>query len=148
MSRPRRKGCCFLNGKLVGSTDNSFPPEKKSLGKNILSLVNNIPNQPPIDVLVQGLRVSQSVRYTKDFTPPGRHTPDKDTQVLYHFDEGQGTTLTDSSGNNLHGKIINAKWGKAQAVGSTSGKLFMHDPAFPQWVKDVQALPPRSNSKP
>jgi len=23
---------------------------------------------------------------------------------------------------------------------ASTGKLFMHDPAFPQWVKDVQAI--------
>ncbi len=24
---------------------------------------------------------------------------------------------------------------------AASSKLFMHDPAFPQWMKDVQAMP-------
>lgn len=30
---------------------------------------------------------------------------------------------------------------KSGAPPASSGKLFMHDPAFPQWLKDVQSLP-------
>lgn len=33
--------------------------------------------------------------------------------------------------------------GLAPAKGLGSGKLFMHDPAFPQWIKDVHAMPVR-----
>jgi hypothetical protein len=40
-----------------------------------------------------------------------------DTLALYHFDEGQGDVLTDSSGNNHPGKIVNAKWVSAAAAG-------------------------------
>jgi formylglycine-generating enzyme required for sulfatase activity len=64
----------------------------------------------PFAGLVDELRISRIARYTTDFTPPTRFQPDKDTLALYHFDEGQGDALTDSSGNNHHGKIMNAKW--------------------------------------
>ena len=30
--------------------------------------------------------------------------------VFYHFDEGAGDVLTDSSGHGYHAKIIGAKW--------------------------------------
>jgi len=63
--------------------------------------------------LMAGLRVSKSARYLKDFTPPLRFEKDGDTLALYHFDEGSGDKLTDSSGNNHHGKIIAATWVKA-----------------------------------
>ena len=67
---------------------------------------------------IDELRVSKSARYTADFTPAARHEPDKDTLALYHFDEGQGDALTDSSGNGHHGKIVNAKWVPSIAAGS------------------------------
>jgi hypothetical protein len=59
---------------------------------------------------IDELRVSNSARYTANFTPTARFEPDNDTLALYHFDEGQGDALTDSSGNGHHGKIVNAKW--------------------------------------
>ena len=44
------------------------------------------------------LRISKIARYTGSFSPPAApFTPDADTVGLYHFDEGQGTTLSDSS---------------------------------------------------
>jgi len=57
-------------------------------------------------------RISKSVRYATTFTPEPVFQNDPDTVALYHFDEGQGDVLTDSSGNNHHGKIIGAKWVK------------------------------------
>ena len=60
--------------------------------------------------LIDELRISKVARYIADFTPPSRFEPDKDTAALYHFDEGTGDVLTDSSGNDHHGKIVNAKW--------------------------------------
>ena len=59
------------------------------------------------------VRISKVARYDSDFTPNQRFEPDNDTIALYHFDEGQGTVLTDSSGNGHHGEIVGAKWVKA-----------------------------------
>ena len=58
------------------------------------------------------IRVSSGVRYRENFVPKDRFESDKDTIALYHFDEGQGNILKDSSGNGRHGKIIGAKWVK------------------------------------
>ena len=64
----------------------------------------------PLDGIVDEVRISKVARYTADFTPDLRFEPDVDTLALYHFDEGQGDVLKDSSGNNHHGKIFGAKW--------------------------------------
>ena len=55
--------------------------------------------------LIDEVRISKVARYDKDFTPAKRFEPDADTLALYHFDEGQGDVLKDSSGNGHHGKI-------------------------------------------
>ena len=60
--------------------------------------------------LIDEVRVSRVARYAKDFTPARRFEPDADTLALYHFDEGKGDVLKDSSGNGHHGKIVGARW--------------------------------------
>jgi tRNA A-37 threonylcarbamoyl transferase component Bud32 len=63
--------------------------------------------------VINEVRVSKTVRYDKDFTPPTRFDPDQNTTALYHFDEATGDVLHDASGNNHHGKIVGAKWVRA-----------------------------------
>ncbi|HLW66271.1 MAG TPA: family 16 glycoside hydrolase, partial [Gemmataceae bacterium] len=58
-------------------------------------------------------RVSSVERYQGNFTPKPRFEPDADTIALYHFDEGQGDTIKDASGHGHDGKILGAKWVKA-----------------------------------
>ena len=65
---------------------------------------------------VSGIRISQSARYDKNFVPQARFTTDADTLALYHCDEGAGDVLKDSSGNGHHGKIVGAKWVKADGT--------------------------------
>ena len=43
------------------------------------------------------VRISNVARYTEDFTPEERFEPDEHTLALYHFDEGEGNVLIDSS---------------------------------------------------
>jgi hypothetical protein len=61
------------------------------------------------------VRISRRARYQMNYTPASRLEPDTDTLALYHFDEGQGDVLNDSSGNNHHGKIVGAKWVRSEA---------------------------------
>jgi hypothetical protein len=68
------------------------------------------------------LRISTVLRYSDDFTPQGPFSPDADTAALYHFDEGAGTVLGDSSG---------AVGGPSDGVIAIGG-----DPAGPQWSDD------------
>src|SRR5262245_43500555 len=58
---------------------------------------------------IDEIRLSKIARYTANFTPERRFKGDANTLALYHFDEGAGDVLTDSSGNSYHGKIVNAK---------------------------------------
>ncbi len=67
------------------------------------------------------VRISKTVRYTNDFVPSERLPSDGDTLALYHFDEGQGDKLIDSSGNNHHGKIAGARWVRASASSDAAG---------------------------
>jgi hypothetical protein len=66
----------------------------------------DVPYQGDVDEI----RVSSVIRYRDSFTPKKRFEPDADTLALFHFDEGTGDVLTDSSGHNHHGKIEGAKW--------------------------------------
>ncbi len=60
-------------------------------------------------------RFSSSAKYTSDFTPVDELPLENDTIALYHFDEGDGTELRDSSGNRHHGKIVGATWVKPKS---------------------------------
>ena len=59
---------------------------------------------------IDEIRVSSIARYRDDFIPKDRFEADDHTLALYHFDEGFGKSLKDSSGNGHHGKIINTEW--------------------------------------
>lgn len=59
---------------------------------------------------VREVRISRIARYHRSFVPRERFESDDDTLALYHFDEGSGDQLTDSSGHGRHGKIVGAKW--------------------------------------
>lgn len=59
---------------------------------------------------IDALRVSRSLRYDREFTPPVHLKPDRDTLACYRFDEGEGTILRDCSGHGHHGKIVGAQW--------------------------------------
>ncbi len=59
---------------------------------------------------IDEVRISSVPRYDQDFAPEKRFEPDEQTVALYHFDEGDGITAKDSSGNKHHGKIQDARW--------------------------------------
>ena len=67
----------------------------------------------PFDGLIDEFRISKGARYDQSFIPAPRFEADSDTLSVYHFDEGTGDELKDSSGNNNHGKIVGAKWVRA-----------------------------------
>ncbi|MDA1165402.1 MAG: hypothetical protein O3B13_20070, partial [Planctomycetota bacterium] len=59
---------------------------------------------------IDELRISKTARYTSHFTPVQRHEADEHTLALYHFDEGSGDVLKDSSRNGHDGKVTGAQW--------------------------------------
>jgi serine/threonine protein kinase len=96
----------FVDGKLFQSKDWKLPVPVTSdfvIGERFVGVIDEV-------------RISKSARYQADFTPQARFEPDADTIALYHFDEGAGSMLKDSSGNNHHGKITGAKWIPAEGV--------------------------------
>ncbi len=98
---------CYVNGKLVRTTNDVKPTLD---AKRLLTIGGSL------NAVIREVRLSNTARYGKDFIPAKRHEPDADTLALYHFDEGQGDVLTDSSGNGHHGKIVGAKWVKADGT--------------------------------
>jgi len=61
--------------------------------------------------VIDELRISSTVRYAGSFTPATRHEPDEYTVALYHFDEGEGDVIRDSSSNGHHGTVMGgARW--------------------------------------
>ena len=101
----------YLDGELVAQHADAKPQFKPPATDPVIGSM--------LEGLVRELRISKTVRYTKSFTPAKRHDPDQDTLALYHFDEGDGTTLKDSSGNNLHGKIVGARWVNLNSAGTS-----------------------------
>ena len=85
------------------------------------------------------IRVSKTVRYTKNFAPQRRLESDADTLALYHCDEGEGDMLKDSSGNGHHGKIVGATWVYADGTPTVASAAF--PPLDPAWLKAVAAMP-------
>ncbi|TXT22124.1 MAG: Serine/threonine kinase family protein, partial [Planctomycetota bacterium] len=59
---------------------------------------------------IEQVRVSKGIRTALTTPPAGKLPRDSSTIALYHFAEGRGSVLKDSSGNNHHGKIVGAKW--------------------------------------
>ena len=98
----------YLDGKLVASKDD---PLKLASKQSETPLV--LEARGAVGVVVDELRISQGVVYDKEFAPPAKLTADKNTLALYHFDEGFGDVLKDSSGKGRDGKITGATWVKA-----------------------------------
>ncbi len=106
-----REGRLYIDGKLVSRLPRTGErkggeEEHAWLGAG---LHNGIPNYFFRGRLGE-VRVSKVARYEQDFTPAKRFDTDQNTLALYHFDEGSGDVLKDSSGHDHHGKIVGAKW--------------------------------------
>jgi hypothetical protein len=81
---------------------------------------------PSYSGLIDEVRLSDVLRYPTDgnFDPPREpFAPDASTRGLYHFDEGQGDLVTDSS--------------TAAGGPSTGVRNFGGAPAGPEWVADT-----------
>jgi hypothetical protein len=83
----------------------------------------------PIKGIIDEVRISDVVRYTKDFPlPKTEFEPDKNTRLLWHLNEGAGGEVKDASGNKNTGKVDGKpKWTKGPPLGAApvepGGKL-------------------------
>ena len=86
------------------------------------------PLYPSYSGWIDEVRISTVVRYTGPFTPPSApFVTDADTAALYHFDEGAGDVINDTSG---------------AAGGPSNGqRMFGGNPPGPEWVVSGAPLP-------
>ena len=107
----------YRDGRATGSGDSDpylvFGAEKHS-----------IPSQISYSGWMDEVRLSTVERYTTNFTPPtSPFVPDPQTAALYHFDEGSGSDVFDSSG---------------QPGGPSDGFInFGGTPVGPEWSSDT-----------
>lgn len=87
------------------------------------------------------VRVSRTARYVDNFVPESVLPGDDQTIALYHFDEGSGNVLHDSSGNGHDGQIVGAEWVKVADAG-TDGDITSviqlrraEQAAIPDWAQ-------------
>jgi len=100
----------YVNGKLVNSAETRHPYQPSKAFFVIGAQPHFGPYADFFHGLIDEVRISNVARYTEDFAPQLRFEPDEHTMALYHFDQGTGDALHDSSGNGHHGKIVGAKW--------------------------------------
>ncbi len=67
--------------------------------------LSSFAGDPQLNGNIDEFRISDTVRYTSDFTPAVPFTQDSHTIALYHFDDGSGQMAADSSGNNYTGEL-------------------------------------------
>lgn len=107
----------YVNGNLEASTLSPSGPE--NTGMTILQIGNDTSNQGFLGQIDE-VRLSNTLRYRDNFTPSTNpFARDFSTLALYHFDEGTGQTITDSSSNGYNGTL-----------GANSGS----NPDDPTWV--------------
>lgn len=110
----------YIDGKLARSTEVRAAGGELTPECLIGGLSANAPNTAPFVGAIDGVRITDGARYDKNFAPPIRFEKDDKTLALYNFGEGRGKVLNDSSGNNHHGRIVEAKWVVAE-TGSAPG---------------------------
>ena len=108
----------FVNGRLIDTRQVTGRFTGSALPMTIGASPSR--NERGIDVAFDGLidqvRISKTVRYQADFAVPAVFDVDAATLALFRFDEGQGETLTDSSGNNIQGQLRGARWVTGDAI--------------------------------
>jgi hypothetical protein len=108
----------YLDGHSIGSTTLSNTPSALGGGSGTTDDwlgKSEFASDPTFSGYMDEFRISDDARYTTNYTPPSSpFTPDANTNVLYHFDDGSGQTITDASGNGNNGVL-----GATTAVEST-----------------------------
>ncbi|MCA9120823.1 MAG: SUMF1/EgtB/PvdO family nonheme iron enzyme [Planctomycetaceae bacterium] len=105
----------FVNGELMNeqpSLELPLVPSKLPLMIGANPQVGPKPPAHNFDGIIDEVRLSDAARYSDSFTPAAHFEADEHTLALYHFDEGTGDVLKDSSANGHHGRIVGATWVK------------------------------------
>jgi len=123
----------FVNGHRSSGWMKMAAPLLKQSGHQTL-LGGRVPGRDNISALFDEVRISKSARYSENFTPVRRFENDEHTLGLYHFDDGKGDLLKDSSGNGHHGKIIGAKWVRVDNVAQS---VTDPDRDVAKWVQEI-----------
>ncbi len=105
----------YLDGEEVLDSPTSVPNVGTDvyIGTDYFGMLTN-----EFDGIMDEIRVSNSVRYTDNFTPKTRFALDETTVALWHFDEGSGDIAFDSSPNGNDGTILNATWSSETPAGN------------------------------
>ncbi len=100
----------FVNGRIAADDKGVFISHRDEWNDEHVTKIGMGEVSSWFGGLIDEVRMSNTTRYTEDFTPAERFEPDEHTLALYHFDEGHGDVLIDSSGNNHDGQIHGATW--------------------------------------
>jgi len=109
----------FVNGVEKNSRTNEHPisPLKQERGRFFCIGAHDFVRESrllgPFSGTIDEIRVSSAQRHPDNYVPEERLEADEHTVALYHFDEGHGTVLKDSSGNGHDGVIHGATWKRA-----------------------------------
>jgi serine/threonine protein kinase/Leucine-rich repeat (LRR) protein len=113
----------FVDGKLAATSDLGG----EYLPSDLPLIIGASPEGQGIDYPFTGtldeVRISKTARYMADYNPTDRLPSDPDTLAMYHFDDGSGDVLKDSSGHSRHGKITGATWVKFEGPGASTSAL-------------------------
>lgn len=101
----------WIGGQLKKSTQAPSPLLSSQATATYIGRLNeNMGAYKPYHGLIGWFKVSDVIRYSHTFVPTIEHLPDPNTVALYLFQELNGDSLLDSSGNGNHGIIHGAVW--------------------------------------
>ncbi len=95
----------FVDGTRVGGGTSGVPARTCSIAMGWTGFV--------FDGIIDEVRLSSTARYSATFVPARFPASDPSTLALYHFDEGSGTAVADSSGNGRHATMTGGTWSTA-----------------------------------
>ena len=110
-----KKARIFWGGVLLGETTASVG-DAVTDAADTLFIGNNTAGNRGLDGRLGWVRISNSVRYAANFTPPSRFiypAVDANTVRLFKVNEATGTTITDYSSNAQNATLANGTWVKS-----------------------------------